>query len=98
MIRIVETDGEIVELVATTENGEIRVITAMSKEGDALVLRGLHIDGPGAGAVGRLGLRALATELAKQQGASRVIVHGGRRTTGANPGHIPRPITFLIGD
>ena len=40
MVRIVETDGEIVELVATTENGEVRVITGMSKEGDALVLRG----------------------------------------------------------
>ncbi len=40
MIRIVETDGEIVELVATVDNGEVRVITGMSKEGDTLVLRG----------------------------------------------------------
>jgi hypothetical protein len=98
MIRIVETDGQIVELVATTESGEVRVITGMRKEGDALVLRGLHIDGPDAGSLGLIGLRNLATELGKQQGAKRVIIQGGTRTTGANPGHIPRPITFLVGD
>ena len=98
MVRIVETDGEIVELVATTENGEVRVITGMSKEGDALHLRGLHIDGPGVGSLGRVGLRNLAVELGKQQGAKQVIILGGTRTTGANPGQIPRPIRFLVGD
>ena len=43
-IQIVESDGEIVELSALTENGEVRVITAMRMElgGNTLVLDKLH--------------------------------------------------------
>ena len=74
------------------------MITEMTKEGDTLVLRGLHIDGPGAGSLGLRELRNLATDLGRQQGAKRVTIYGGTRTTGANPGHVPRPITFLVGD
>lgn len=78
--------------------GEVRVITGMTKEGDTLVLNGLHIDGPGAGALGLRELRHLATALGRQEGARRVTIYGGIRTTGAYPGHTPRPITFLPGD
>jgi len=98
IIWIVEADGEIVELAATTAMGEITVITGMTKEGDTLILKGMHIDGPGAGSVGFRELRSLATELGKQQGAKQVTIFGGTRTTGANPGRVPRPITFQVGD
>jgi hypothetical protein len=37
-IWIVETDGNVVELAATTAKGDISVITAMTKEGDTFVL------------------------------------------------------------
>jgi hypothetical protein len=98
LIRIVETDGVVVELAATTANGDIRVITEMTKQGDTLVLRGLHIDGPGAGSLGLRGLRNLAADLGRQQEAKQVTIYGGTRTTGANPGHVPRPITLQLGD
>jgi hypothetical protein len=98
LVRIVEKDGDVVELAATTAKGEVRVITAMTNEGDTLILKGLHIDGPGAGSLGLRELRFLATALGRQQGARRVTIYGGTRTTGANPGHTPRPITFPVGD
>jgi hypothetical protein len=98
LVRIVETDGDVVELAATTAKGEVRVITGMTREGDTLILKGLHIDGPGAGSLGLRELRNLATDLGRQQGARRVTIYGGTRTTGANPGHTPRPITFPVGD
>jgi hypothetical protein len=98
LFRIVEADGDVVELAVTTAKGDITIITGMSKEGDTLILSGLHIDGPGTGSVGLPELRGLAIELGRQQGARRVTIHGGTRTTGANTGKIPRPMTFLVGD
>jgi hypothetical protein len=88
----------VAELAATTAKGDITVITGMTKEGDTLILRGMHIDGPGAGSLGLRELRTLAKDLGRQQGAKRVTICGGTRTTGANPGHTPRPITFPVGD
>lgn len=85
-VRIVETDGDVVELAATTAKGEIRVITGMTREGDTLILKGMHIDGPGAGSLGLRELRNLATDLGRQQGARRVTISGGTRTTAPIPG------------
>jgi hypothetical protein len=98
LVRIIETDGDVVELAATTEKGEVRIITGMTREGDTLILKGLHIDGPGAGSLGLRELRDLATDLGRQQGARRVTIYGGTRTTGANPGHTPRPMTLPVGE
>jgi hypothetical protein len=87
-----------VELATSTVNGEITVIAEMIKDGDALVLRGMHIDGPGAGSLGPRELRRLATDLGRQHGAKEVIIYGGKRTTGANPGHTPREVRFPVGE
>jgi hypothetical protein len=97
-VRVVERDGDVVELSATTDHGEVRIITGIIQEGDDLILSGLHVDGPGAGTCGPRLLRELARDLGSQFGAKRVIVHGGIRTTGANPGRVPRPVVFLVGD
>lgn len=97
-MRIVETDGDIVELAVTTTKGDVTIITEMTKEGDGLVLSGLHIDGPGAGSLGLRMLRSLAAELGRQQGVNWVAISGGTRTTGANAGRRPRPMTFRVGD
>jgi len=61
--------------------------------GDTLILRGTHIAGQGT-------LRealAAAKAFGREQGAKRVIIEGARRSTGANPGHIPRPIIVETG-
>ena len=98
MIRIVETDGDVVELAATTLNGEIQIITVLERVGRDIILRGMHVDGPGAGSLGLQTLRNLAREFGKQHSAERVIIHGGTRTTGANPGRVPLPIVILVGE
>ncbi len=48
-VRIIETDGDVVELAATTAKGDITVIAEMSNDGNTLILRSMHIDGPGRG-------------------------------------------------
>jgi len=97
-IRIVEIDGDVVELAATKVHGEVGVITGIRQEGQDLILSSLHMDGPGAGSVGVATLRNLARVLGRHYNASRVIVWGGVRTTGANPGRVPRPIIIEVGD
>ena len=52
LVKLVEQDGDIVELLAKGANGDITIITQMTKEGDQLILNGLHMDGPGAGKSG----------------------------------------------
>jgi hypothetical protein len=95
-VRIVESDGNVVELAALIDSGAVCVITEMTKVGEDLVLSKLHIDGPGVGSSGIQTLRALARMLGRQQGVRRVIVHGGVRTTGARAGRVPRPIIILV--
>jgi hypothetical protein len=95
-VRIVESDGNVVELAMMTEAGAITVITEMTRDRDDLILSKLHIDGPGTGSAGIRTLRALARAFGKQQGAARVIVRGGIRTTGARPGREPRPIIVVV--
>jgi RHS repeat-associated protein len=95
-IQIVQAEGSLVEMVGTGPKGEIRVLTEMVKEGDALVLRGMHMQGPGAGNVGLRELREFARQLGKEQGVNRVLIEGATRTTGATPGHIPRRIEIKV--
>lgn len=95
-VSVVARDGNIVELLAKGKNGDITAITAMTREGNALVLRGMHIDGAGKGSSSLSELRELARDLGRQHGVDSVIIRGGRRTTGANPGKIPGDITIKV--
>lgn len=72
------------------------VIANVSKEGNQLVLRGMHIDGPGAGSSNLGQLRDVARALGREYGVREVVIYGGQRTTGANPGKIPRPIVIRV--
>lgn len=95
-IHVVERDGDTVRLVGDGPKGRIEVIARMTRTGDTLVLDGLHADGGGPGSQGLGEIRAFARQLGRQEGAKRVEVRGGTRTTGANPGKVPRPITFDV--
>jgi len=92
-VRILERDGNVVEAAFRGATGEARVITEVLREGDTLVLRGTHISGS---ATLREAFGA-AREFGRQEGARFVRIEGGVRTTGANPGHVPRPITLETG-
>jgi hypothetical protein len=92
-ITILEREGNVIIASFRGGAGEARAITELVRQGDTLILRGTHIEGA---ATLKEALRA-AAQFGRSQGAKRVIIEGGRRTTGANPGHIPRPITIETG-
>ena len=93
---IVAQEGAIVEILGQSGATQIRVMAEMLRHGDDLVLRGAHIEGAGAGTVGIRALMEIGRAFGRQQGVKRVIVGGARRTTGARPGRIPRPIVIPI--
>jgi hypothetical protein len=95
-IRIVERDGDTIWIEAQGHFGTIEVITTIQREGDTLVLSGLGITGQGPGSTGISVLRELARQFGREQGAKRIQIEGGRRLTGAKPGHIPRPIVIEV--
>ena len=85
--------GNVVVASFKGANGEARVITEMVRDGDKLVLRGTHIEGDGT----LKEALAAAKSFGREQGAKQVVIEGGVRTTGANPGRAPRPITIDTG-
>jgi hypothetical protein len=95
-IQVVEQEGSLVEMVGQTAQGEVRALASISQEGDALILDGLHIEGPGANTLGLRQMRELARELGREQGVSRVVIRGAVRTTGAGPGRIPHEISIKV--
>ncbi len=44
--------GQAQQVLANTANGDVTIITEMTKQGDDLLLTGLHIDGHGVGSIG----------------------------------------------
>lgn len=95
-VTVVDRDEDVIEVLIRTPYGDVTVVTGFGMEGDALVLRELHIEGPGAGTLSPARLRSYARELGRQEGVRRVIVQGAKRTTGANPGHRPRVIIVKV--
>lgn len=86
--KIIEQEGNIIVGTFQGKKGVARVIAEMVMEGKTLILRGTHIEGHG---TLKEAMEA-AVKYAKELGASKVIIEPGKRTTGARPGHIPRPM------
>jgi hypothetical protein len=70
----------------------------MSREGGTLFMKQAHIQVPGAGKVGVKGLLDAAKEFGRSQGASKVVIEGAKRTTGAGNqrGAVPRVWEILV--
>ena len=58
------------------------------------VLSGGHFQGSGPNTVGPTVLRSLAREVRSWLGVDELRIEGATRTTGASPGHDPRPLIF----
>jgi hypothetical protein len=96
-VRILEHDPQgVLHLECESRRGTIEVITGLRIEGDTAYLDGLHVGGPGTGAWGIAELRRCARELGRELGVRRLVIHGGVRTSGANPGRVPRPIVLRL--
>ena len=97
-IRIAERDGDVIYAVAQARNGEMmEIMASMRREGDTIILSGVHVQGSGSGALGTSAvgeLRSLARDFASQEGASTLVIEGGRRSSGAGPGHVPRALVI----
>jgi hypothetical protein len=91
-LRIVDQVDDVVELAGSAGGHPIRVMANMSREGGTIYLRQAHIQGPGPGQVGVKGLFDAAREFGRSQGASKVVIEGAKRTTGAGAqkGAVPR--------
>ncbi|WP_306413552.1 hypothetical protein [Cystobacter fuscus] len=96
--RITEVKEEegVIEIVAEGENGEIRIIGNIETNEETITLDQTHIQGQGAGTSGLREMGEIIREFGRSRGASEVIIQGATRTTGARPGHIPRPIRVRV--
>jgi hypothetical protein len=92
----IERDGDAIWIEASGSNGSITVAANVTREGDTLILSRAHFDGPGANALGIRSLRALVRVFGRREGVKKIIIEGGERTTGANPGKVPRPIEIVL--
>mgnify|MGYP001597526064 CR=1 FL=1 len=95
-IKLVEQDGNIYQFSIPGSNGDLSVVTEMTQSGNQLILNGMHVDGPGAGSSSLGQLRNIARALGQQYGVDEVVINGGTRTSGANPGKVPRSITIKV--
>lgn len=93
---IIEQEGATTEFLVHGENGGIKVLADLSQEGRVLTLRQLHIQGAGKGSSSIRELREVIRAIGRSQGARKVIVEGAARTSGANPGHVPRVIEVIV--
>lgn len=74
--------------------GRLLLLGTVRIEGEILHIEGAHIDGLHPGACGRSGLNAIGRKLLEVAGVKRLVIQGGARTTGANPGQAPARIVF----
>jgi RHS repeat-associated protein len=92
-ITLLQSSGNIVELGITKGGKTSEVLAEAYLEGSTLTLKRAHIQG-------ELALRDIIEQaklFGRENGLTKIIVEGAERTTGANPGHIPRPITINVG-
>ena len=91
-------EGGAVNLVGRAGNHEIEVIANMRRVGNTIHLDRLHFTRNSGGTLGAQQLREFGRDFLRQHGngATELVVHPAVRTTGANPGVAPPPITITL--
>jgi hypothetical protein len=89
------TDDPVVTLLVDTPAGRLTFVATLVKAESALLLKGAHIQGSAVNQVGWANLRTMAQALMERMGIDGLVVEGGIRTTGANPGRHPRALRFI---
>ena len=89
---------QIVVEIEEAERSEIIVTIALmanvSIVDRTLRMNRAHAEGLKPGALGRAGLNAIGRKLLELADVDEIVIQGSTRTTGRNPGTIPRPIRF----
>jgi hypothetical protein len=91
-VQILEQEGNTVSGSFKVAGGEARFMADVTRQGDTLIISGAHIEGDAT----LKEVLQTAERYGREQGVARVIVQGGTRSTGANPGHIPRPLVIEV--
>jgi hypothetical protein len=93
---ILDQDGKII--IYSTKIGDevIKFGGEFDKVDDVLTIKNLDIDGNLTNKLGINGLKEMINNFGRDQGVSKVIVEGAKRTTGANPGRLPARLVFDI--
>lgn len=94
LLRIIEEDRNVLHAVIQTTEDLVTIMANVVRQPTRLVLDKVHVEG---GGLTRAIIRKAATELGSMKGVDEVLLLGGVRTSGANPGHVPKPILVRVG-
>jgi hypothetical protein len=90
-----DEDGNTVLFKIGTPSGVIEVLAEVVIDDRCVTLIGTHIESTiGPNALGPATLRAFVLLLLQRMDLDEITIEGAARTTGANPGHTPKPIRF----
>jgi hypothetical protein len=94
VVEIEEAERSEVIVTIATPLGILRLMPNVSIVDRTLRMNRAHAEGLKPGALGRAGLNAIGRKLLELADVDEIIIQGSTRTTGRNPGTIPRPIRF----
>jgi hypothetical protein len=87
-------DPPVVLVRISTPAGNVDLLGAAWFEERTLYMKDVHIGGLEPGARGLSGLNAIGRRFLEVAGVKQIIIQGGVRTTGRNPGRPPTPFRF----
>ena len=93
-VEIDQVDRNVMIVIIGTSVGNLQLIGEVTRVGRVLHVREAHADGLHHGALGRAGLNAIGRKLVAEADVDQIIIEGGTRTTGKNPGRPPKPFRF----
>lgn len=88
------TADPVVTVAVTTPAGVMKFIAEPERVGRTLILHGLHVQDLTPNAVGMANLMVLAGVVMEGMDVDGLVIEGGLRTTGVNPGRRPRVFRF----
>ncbi len=88
-----EHDGMTVSLALLLGNSIVMVIAEFIRLEDTLLIKGAQVEGRG---LTRTLIRTFANVVGQIENVSRVIVQGGKRTSGGRAGSVPSPIQVEV--
>ena len=94
-VELIEVDGACLLARVTDEVVTVEVYAEVALYSlKLLVLRSVDIQGAGPNTVDARWLLQACRQLKEVLGVGELRIEGSARTSGANPGHVPRPITL----
>lgn len=93
IVRVLEEDENVIHAIVQTPIGEVTLMANVIRDPHRLVLNQIHVEGKG---LTRAIIKRAAKELGLAEGVEDVVLHGGVRTSGANPGSTPKPIYVKV--